>query len=318
MLTPADLFDQLAPYYGDAGICVQTEADKRLIMDALDQAIPLLSKRLDAKGTLMRTKVRADGGCFCLPYDCLEVRSVHYNCQPVDLADEYHEWRVGEVSSGDCYVGPLIDVGDNFPIPKAWPSYHFDTRLAFSCENDADVGVEVQVKFTDRYGHEYTEFLTMPADQQLAISVENVTDILFIRKPQTIGGVKLHVYYPQTKRWRQHARYAPQVTIPAYRKKKLNIGPYCGDLIIKGKKRFFPIRDENEVLPIDDIEALQFALKALAAKVRGDDQDYQAKLSQAVRALDLQLSDSHAPGTVTQMKVRGPLGRSAFRRRCWA
>lgn len=324
--TAADLIPRVAKFVGDSGVCADTEKGKQEVIDALNEAIPLLMKRLDAKGTLWRWDVPAYGGCFSLPEDCLEVRNVWLNGQTLEQRDDWYEGRLSVGKQDGCLSphrnqnafttcrGPeLIDIGDGYAIPNPWPAHAF-TRLALVAEHDGDAGQVVQVHIINEYGEEKKEFLTLVPDQLAVVSESNVTDIRFFKKPVTHGNVKAYVYYQNGIRT-GFALYKPRTTVATFRKKKLPRSTCNGTLSVYGKMRFQPIVEETDPLQICDADALEFALKALAAKERSDGGgDYNTNLALALNELEKELENGQSRAAVSQAQFKSPFGRGAFRR----
>lgn len=315
--TPNDLFEVLQAHVGEGGMCVSTDADKQKIIRELNEALPMIMKRLDAVGTLWSWKTSEYAGCFCLPFDCLEARQVFTDGRVLALHDEWYEGRLwGGIEGYDgCPGSSLIDMGDGFPIPYAWPR-HFDARFGVVALNDNDAGEIVRVEVTNRYGHKIMEELVLQTDQQITWTDSPVTDVTFLKKPVTQGMVGTYIFYPQTNRRIKITTLMPSVTLPSYRKKKLPPGcSCCGEVVIKGKRRFIPIVSEWDPLPVCDQDALMFAFHALAARKRGDLNDYNSQLTFAVNELTKQLQDANSAGIVSQMQFISPMGgRCAFRK----
>lgn len=316
----SDLFPAIQDMYGEKGICPSDSGYEQKLVDELNRAIPLLMKRLDAKGTVWYWKVPVYGGCFSLPIDCLEVRQAWLDGYALEQRDEWYQGKYGndlQPRQGWCEGSQLIDVGDGYVIPHRWPDHHFDARLAVMAENDGDAGKTIQVTIVNRYNEEVRETLTLKDSQQLAVFETPVRDVTFLRKPVTQGNVKAYIYYPQTNQRVLMAVYPSWVIVPSYRKKKLPLSCMCdeGTFIIKGKIRYRPIQSGNDVIPICDPQAIGFAFRALTAQRRQDQtnlQDYNANLTFALNELDKELGDSKSRAVVSPIAIKSPFGRRAF------
>lgn len=320
--TAADLFDQLGPHYDEGGMCVSSEDDKAKIITELNAAIPLLMKRLDAKGTIWEWFVPCNGGIIALPLDCLEVRQAWMCGKSLEQRDE---WFVGKLGMDDCKAeggcngSTMIDLGDGYALPYKWPDYHFDARFAVMAESDGDAGKEVQVEIRDRYGATQREMLVLGGSQLLTVSENAATDITFFKKPATVGVVRRYIYYPQTNARVLMDSLPPAIKNVSYRKKRLPQSFYGGDgvLKVKGKRRFIPIQSENDPLPICDPEALGFAFQALAAMRRKDLQAYNSSLAMAINEATREMADSQSNALVQQMSFKSGLGRQVGAK-CWS
>lgn len=323
-----DLFAELAPHVGDSGVCPDDTAS---ILKDLNEVIPMLIKRLDAKGTVFQWCVPAASGCFGLPYDCLEVRTILLDGFPLVQRDQWYEGklsvgmerRIGANCNQNAFVRAcqaqnVIDLGDGFPTPEPWPDC-WNGKLALKAENDADAGVVVQVNILNEYGDEIVNNITLAAQQQSVLSESFVKDIRFIRKPVTKGNVIGYFVMPDGRKTKFFT-LSPRVVTPQWRRKRLPHGCRCsahGTILIRGKARFIPLVSAEDVVLLDDIKALQFGSRAIAAMKRDDRQGYNENLILAVNELEKQLGDSESRATVAQAQLVSPFGR-AQRTRVWS
>lgn len=319
-----DLFHLISPSYGDGGLCPAdgvnfSAAQKQQLLNELNKVIPALMKRIDAKGTLARWNVPVQGGCFCLPVDCVDVRQAFLNGCSLDIRDQWYEGRIGYRLNGGsgiwCGSADLIDVGDGYAIPEEWPSNHFDTRYGVMAEELSDVGKIVHVKFKDRYGNAGEEFLELLPHQQVTSTQSAISDITYQYKGITNGAVVGFIVY-NTGVTSRMVRIPANVAAPSFHKKKLPIsfGACSGELSIIGKMRFIPLQSEYDTLPICDPMALSFGLQAVSALNRRDPQGYNTALTLAVNELDKELQDVHPDSAVTQIQIRPAI---RFPRKCF-
>jgi hypothetical protein len=324
-----DLFGSLAPYVGDSGVCPDQEA---AILAELNEVMPMLIKRMDAKGTVFQWCVPAEQGCFGLPHDCLEVRTILLDGFPLVQRDQWYEGKLSvgmrdqqclgancdqNVIVRGCGAQNIIDLGDGFPTPYPWPET-WNGKLGLKAENEADKNLVVQVNILNEYLDEIPNQMTLLGDQGIVLSESFVRDIRFIRKPVTKGNV-IGYYVCNSGRKTKLFTLAPRVTTPQWRRKRLPAKFPCGrhgTILIRGKARFIPLTSGDDVVLIDDVTALQFALRAKAALKRDDPQAYNTFLTFAVNELDKQLSDSESRATVGQAQLKSPFGR-AQRTKCW-
>lgn len=316
--TLADIADQIASSFGSGGICVNSDEDLHKLLVELNEALPLLLKRLDSKGSIARWTVPVSGGIFALPHDCLEVRQAFLNGSAVEMRDQWYEGgtlgREFSCTGRQCGPRDLLDAGDGHAIPFEWPNHHFDSRLGLVAEHDADAGVKVQVRVKDRYGNEVEEFLELPTDQRMVETESVVTDVKFLRKGSTKGAVRAYITYSTGARTLA-ARYQPRVQVASFRKKRLPTvwGNCDGELSLLGKVRFLPLVSEFDPLPICDASSISFAMQALEARRNRDYANYNAALALGVNELLKELSNEQSAGAVTQMRVRSPIGGSRKR-----
>lgn len=321
-----DVIDSVAPTIGDSGLCPD---DTEQILAVLNEAQQLLIKRLDSKGTLWYWCMPVWGGCFALPYDCLEARQAWLDGQALEQRDQWWEghlsvgiqdsgcsWNAGWVKR--CGGNQLIDLGDGYPTPNNWPD-HANTKLALVASSEGDAGKIVIVGYKDEYGVEQREELTLKTNLQPVLTSGHVTAITSFNKPVTDGPVKAYVSYDHNGLRTGFAFYPASVTNPSFRRKKL---PFkypngCnGTLLIKGKRRFVPVRSLTDQMQICDTQALKFAAQALAAQLRKDPGEYNTFVALAVNELNKELENEQSRGVTATVQFKSPFGR-AFHGRCW-
>ncbi len=319
-----DVFPLIAASYGSSGMCPAgpngefTESQQQELLTALNQGLPIIMKRLDAKGTLARWTVPVRGGVFTLPPDCIDVRQAFLNGCSMTLRDQWYEGQIGHRMSAcdrSCGGGDLMDLGDGFAIPEEWPSDHFDVRYGLMAESDSDAGKTVQVKFKNKYGHTMEEIVTLLPNQQVASTEEAVSDVLYQFKGVTDGAVVGFITYPEGQKVRL-LRMPANVASPSYHKKKMPrvMWDCTGELSIIGKIRFTPLVSVTDTLPICDEAALSFLLQALNHMKNRDLGAFNEALTLSVNELLKQLQDVHPSGVVTQMQMKAPAryGRPAW------
>lgn len=328
MILVKDLLEGLAPHVGDSGVCPDNVS---AIIKDLNEVVPMLIKRLDAKGTVFQWCVPASSGCFGLPYDCLEIRTILLDGFPLVQRDQWYE---GKLSVGmerrlgancnqnafvrACQAQNVIDIGDGFATPEPWPDCN-NGKLGLKAENDADADVEVQVVLLNEYGDEITETVKLVNNQQVVPTKSFIKDIKFIRKPVTVGNVIGYFLMPDGRK-QKFFTIPPRVVTPQWHRKRLPQSCRCSDhgtVLIRGKARFIPLVSENDVVLIDDLKALQFGSRAIAAMKRDDRQGYNESVALAINELEKQLQDGESAATVGQAQMLSPFGRAA-KGRCWA
>jgi hypothetical protein len=315
--TLLEVADFIAPCIGENGICPVPASYPQIIRTA-NRVIPMLMKRLDAKGTLVEWSQRIESQILTLPYDCLEIRQCWLNNRALEQRDSFYQGQlgVGQKCAGPwvCRGHELIDLGDDFALPYDWPP-HFDTRYGLVAESNADAGHGVTVRFKNRLGDLLTETITLAPDQQLSTTASDVTQVVFQSKGQTNGALRGYIYYPQTGAQVWCGTFPSFVAIPRFRKKKI---PHCHEvrcpstLVILGKLRFFPVQNITDEIPISDPEALAWGCRALNALQNSRTQEYNDNMTFAINELDRQLYDESSRATVSQIQITGPWGRHAF------
>lgn len=317
----SDVLSAIAPNVEDAGVCI-TEADgKERAIAALDLALDALMKRIDTEGALWTWMVPVTGGCFSLPEDCLEARQIFINGASTIQRDK---WFQGRLARGmrDCglpCINEVRDLGD-FATPSPLPPMR-PIRLAFTAEQDADIGTEVTAEVINEYGERKKETLTLIGNQQPVIMESPAYEVSFVGKPKTSGPVKLFLSYDNGARY-YLCEYGPNVQVGQFRRKKLpqrHCG--CAQVHIFGKRRYTRITSENDLIPICDRVALCFAVSAIADLRKRDLESYNANMTFSLNELWKGLENADSASNVAPIQFLSGFGTNpslAGGRRNWA
>lgn len=325
-----DLFEGLAPHVGDSGVCPD---DSAAILKDLNEVVPMLLSRMDSLGSLPQWCVPAVGGCFALPHDCLEVRTILLDGFPLVQRDQWYEGKLGiglldgcrrigancnqNAFIRSCSYQNVIDLGDDYAIPLPWPEC-LNARLGLRAENSADAGAVVNVDIINEYGDMVRNDMILPTDEQVVQSESFVKDVKFIRKPVTKGNVSGYFVMPDGRKSKLFS-LEPRIVTPRWRRKKLPHQFPCGrhgTVLIRGKIRFIPLTSGEDICIIDNLKALQWACRAQAALKRDDRIVYNESLALSVNELNMQLNDATSNAVVSQASLVSPFGR-AGRTKSW-
>lgn len=316
----SDILEFIAPNVEDAGICVTNPAGKQRAIAALDLALDALMKRIDTEGALWTWMVPVTSGCFALPEDCLEARQIFINGASTIQRDKWFQGRLarGMRDCGMPCINEVRDLGD-FATPMPLPPMR-PIRLAFTAEQQADVGKEVTAEVINEYGERKKETLTLIGDQQPAIMESPAYEVTFVGKPQTSGPVKLFLSYDNGARY-YLCEYGPKVQVGQFRRKKLpqrHCG--CAQVHIFGKRRYTRITSENDLIPICDRIALSFAVSAIADLRKRDLESYNANMTFALNELWKGMENADSAGNIAPIQFLSGFGSNpslAGNRRCW-
>lgn len=317
----SDVLEAVAPNVDDAGVCATTAAGKERIIKALDLALDALMKRIDTEGGLFTWMVPVVGGCFALPEDCLEARQIFINGAQTIQRDK---WFQGRLARGmrDCGLAcgnEVRDLGD-FPTPQPLPPFR-PIRIAFTAEQDADIGKIVTCEVVNEYGERKKESLTLIGDQQPVIMESPAYEVTFVGKPKTSGPVKLFLSYDNGARY-YLCEYSPNTRVGLFRRKKLpqrHCG--CAQVHIFGKRRYDRITSETDLIPIADRIALSFAVSAIAELRKRNDAGYQAMMLNALNELWKGLENADSASNVAPIQFLSGFGTNPSRagnRRVWS
>lgn len=301
----SDMLPWIAENVTDSGLCIETESGKQRAIQNLDMACEILHTRIDDEGTLWQWDVPSYGGLIGLPEDCLEARQVWVNGVTTTLRDEWYLGKVsyGQCDRGECCYGPeMRDVGE-FAIPIPLPKIR-GIRLGWMAENDSDAGEEITWELVNEYGERKRQTGDLKSLQELLLSDDVAYDVTFFQKPETFGPVNLFLRYDNEQRffW---ARYGPKTRVGAYRRKQLPRA-YCGcNMVrIKGKRRYYRLTSEDDIMPFDSRSAVSWAVSAVAALRQKDTGAYNEFLRFALNELHKQNQDGDSAANVAPMKFR--------------
>ncbi len=317
----SDVLEAIAPNVSDAGVCVTNPGGKDQAIKALDLALDVLMKRIDTEGALWTWMVPVTAGCFALPEDCLEARQIFINGASTIQRDKWFQGRLarGMRDCGTPCGNEVRDLGD-FATPAPLPPIH-PIRLAFTAEQDADIGTVITSEVLNEYGERKKESLTLIGDQQPVIMESPAYEITFVGKPKTSGPVKLFLSYDNGARY-YFCEYGPNVRVGLFRRKKLpqrHCG--CAQVHIFGKRRYDRITAETDLIPICDRVALSFAVSAIADLRKRDQEGYQRNMLMSLNELWKGLENADSASNVAPLQFVagfGGHGTQASNRRCWA
>lgn len=295
-----DLIDALAPMTNDSGVGACSPEGRAEVLRDLNLAVQALIKRIDSEGTLFDWYLPVQSGCIALPQTIREARYIVLNGEPMRQRDEWYIGKVGNNQfNNGCSAAECLDVGD-FVIPSPLPKAR-GIRIGLVAMNDADAGKVCTVQVTNEYGSPVQQDLTL-LPQQVPVIMDSVAyDVTYFKKPKTVGDVSLQLCYDDGQRF-YHCHYLPETEEGMFRRKAIpRRFAGCNIAKVKGKMRYIPITSEDQIVPFNDIIALGFAQKAIAAWRRGDDEQYQTKLGEALNELNKQMQDADSARNVRQV-----------------
>lgn len=312
---------------GDAGVCAASEAGKAEMLFQIDLAAQAVVKRIDTEGMIWDFPVPVRQGCFALPIDCESDRNIFIDGNRVEQRDQWYEGKLawGRNGGGSDCKPMCIDQGQ-FAIPLPLPKRH-SMRIVAVAQLNGDEGKEVQIEVINQYGERVKETLTLGAGGVPVRMTAMAYDVTLFEKEETVGNVQLQIRYDDGARFQigqspVFATYPPKCTQGYFRRKKLPQSYWgCSEVVIKGKLKLYPITTENDVLPFADVHAWRFALQAIDAQTRGDNDDYDANLARALRELSRSMQDSDPAGNVAQARFSTGFGSNPSQganRKRWA
>ncbi len=295
-----ELIEPLAPMTNDSGVSICSDVGRAQVLRDLNLGCQALVKRIDSEGLLFDSYVPVWENCIALPQTIREARYIVLNGVPLRQRDEWYIGKVGNNQFRDgCGAMECLDLGD-FVIPKPLPKAR-GIRIALVAMNAADAGKVCTVEVIDEYGVPQHEDLTLLPNQAPVIMNAVAYDVTFFLKPKTQGNVSLQLHYDDGQRF-YFCHYLPETEEGMFRRKSIPRRFHgCNIAKIKGKMRYIPITSEDQIVPFNDVIALGFAQKAIAAWRRGDDEQYQTKLGEALNELQKQMMDADSARNVRQV-----------------
>lgn len=317
MHTVSEIFPLVKAQAGSAGSC-----DVEDVMERLNIIGPEILNRIEARGTVTTWCLPVCGGCVVLPSDLETPIQAWLNGTPMGMRGQF--W-LGRLAAGD--IG--TDLGQSYP----WQELVDDGRYAYtqlypipSCQNDVfevtarsqkDAGKEVVISYRDSMGRVITYKAKLAGDHTASEpSNTGVGDIIHVRKPRTVGGLELWMRNLRSGHRLLLAVYDGHDEHPAYRLVHLT-GCANGKLVIKGRRKWLPLRTEDDIIPFGSVAVWRAALIAESKLANRDLAEFGAAVNEAVGLLDAELTALRPRGTaevvdfITPFSIRNryPLAR---------
>lgn len=282
MKTVAELFPDIKAQAGTSGSCDVADVMRR--MNIIGQE---LLYAIDAKGTLFTWCIPVCGNCMIMPPDIMQVKQMSLCGRPMTQRSQFWTGRM----MGDDYTdgwssypwSTVIDTG-NLAYTQWFVNAGINEVFAIRAKKQSDVGKEVDVRWRTSTGEDKRVKFSLVGDQELVEIGGPVGEVYRFQKPRTDGAVELWVKNVSTGEARLVARYGPYEEIPEYKIMRMPVR--CGQLSIKGKKMWVPLRSEEDIVPFGDVMAWRNALRAEAASVEGKVGDRNAYLEAAIGDLE--------------------------------
>lgn len=295
----------------DGGQC----ADDSRVLERINEAIELLMDKLNIPFGKARYTFCLYDGCLTLPME-LEAGFVYATCnQPKQINNMWYEFLDG--GWGPDGYGDAVDRG-NVVLFKDIAGCK---RLRFYSDLNEDVGARILVRGLDQngkkvktnYGGEWIdgEYISLESPYP-RISAQTYTHVTSIVKPVTKGVISLYQYNATDGVQSLSGTYGPNETLPVFRRYYLpkisgtadgscscgggsstccdgsarNVRTTPVKVTLLASKRFIPLVNDNDDMPITSMASLISTLKALHARDNGSIQEYTFYLSDAMKQLD--------------------------------
>lgn len=238
-----------------------------------------------------------------LPREFQNVEAMWYGDTPVELYSSWREWQQGIAPECSCAL-EKYDLPGSFASERD-PIFNRPERLRVSPILTADFGGTAVVRYIDHTGVNHVESLPLQLNGALTeFPARGLAQGAGFSKKRTQGGVTL-----STESGRMLSMYAPDETVPSYRRIKITgIPQFCAQVNIRGSRKFHPVYAETDVVETDNRVA--FAEMARFIRINekpsqnADDlRTMQAHAGQAKIALSGEKAREHGKSTRAELRI---------------
>lgn len=307
-------------------------SDSENFRSLLNEAIEALLNRGDWRGTLQPIYVCVRNGCVTWPRYVHAVRKLNHCNREIQVNNIWYQfverdfysnwlgmdyWNVVRPLNGNEQFRQMNSTGyfstyNDVPSPSyinAYPSALQDIGKKVTIFGFDSNGLPLRHQDSDGNWCEGSVItLAAPYGQTLDVIRSGSIRVL---KDETQGEVRLYAQDYNTATLTDLAVYAPTETTPNYARYRLHGGRHCwnandadtGDrcygVLALVKVEFIPVKHDSDIVLIDNIQALKFAVQSIKYSEAGDVGNAELFMGKAVRELNLELrnemSDSSIP-----------------------
>lgn len=305
-----------------SGSCQNSDIDNRI-----NEVIDHLLREAGWKCSVRRVLFYECESVLTLPREFDKILFITYDNRPGLVFSQYYEFLEGGPGRIDDLANTtssdLVDLGETYPIMKDIPEDDTWTIAAFSTEA-SDAALELTIKGTVEYNNnplvDGSPYKNIPINRwddgvegviknmsTVQVSADEYKDIQQVIKPVTKGYVTLYAIdktagTATTDRVMYYlAKYHPDETVPSYRRYKIMLANVRDEdtdasvgnkIIAMVKLKFTPAVHENDILLIQDVQALKLGCMALARLEADEFKKYKALKDEAILLLHKQLADN--------------------------
>lgn len=289
--------------------------DSRQFLDLLNDATRELMNRGSWWGTVKKIKLCSYAGCLAWPKFVGTVLATNIAGKNRPVQGGWYEFMdlVGQdVNPNRIWPSNVVTVDDGTTpvfqnIPCGTPMY----VQAYSRRSN-DVGKTVTIYGIDYNGqvrmttwpdgvYREGEVLTLTSGAPPAAATTGTTyrEITRVSKDVTEGPVDLY-YYDGTY-LHEAAHYSPREMEPNYRHSTIQGWRSAGCCSLRTitaliKLQFEPVYDDNDVVLIENLDALALAMQSIKASDANDSDNAEKMMARAVHTLNLELENKHPLG----------------------
>jgi hypothetical protein len=220
-------------------------------------------------GSLRKFCFNAIKGCFTIPYELEVPLKVKIDGAVGTVWNRWFEYyNIGELDGCVPASDALYEEPNTFPTVYDLPNTHCRVGVLGTAEESADAhlivtGVDASGReiITDHQGEKITGELLRIKKCSIRYTNVQFAKITGITKTKTNGYVQLLWVRPELNTRGFLSDYSPYEEAPQYRRFKLTT-PNCGPCIkvsVLGKIRLKDHYGDNEIIPFDNLYALQLA-----------------------------------------------------------
>lgn len=266
----------LSRYVGVGGKCASSDDTKLFVRKVLQHL--LIS---GSYGNLRKFEFFATKGFFTAPYELETPLKVKINCKVGTVWDKWFEWHSTQSNLDGCIPASnaLYEEPNYYPTVYDVPIGGSRIGVMALCNEAEDAHLIVQgtdtcgkevVTFHD--GVQYVGEYLRVKKGELRYTQTTFKNISNVTKTQTNGYVQLFWVKPEKNCKGYLSEYSPLEEIPSYRRFKLTT-PDCGlvaRVTLIGRIRLKPDYADNDIIPVDNLNALELAGGSMNANFNND------------------------------------------------
>lgn len=293
----------------ESGTCRTSVIDERI-----NEALFRVMDMDDWDCLRKQVRVTVNDRCFCLPYCVEKILWADIDGTAVRVYAEPYQFLSsgpGDLDTRTGILQDILDKGDGWPTMYDIPTkYELDDveytpsgmPLFARCVSRSDVGKVLKVWGTNTLGEEIYEEIALVqwADGvegnivgkfdtiSAGIGALSFVDINRVIKPETSGYVSLYATDLDTKFMSFLAKYSPRETVPSFRRYAITNKCCQNDSAVLAlvRMRYVPLADEDDIVPIDNLQALKMMIIAIREENAGNIQGAVQYEMQAKRLME--------------------------------
>lgn len=315
MLTFLDL--QQSSIINVSSVTPSSDAFRLLINDAVRQ----LMRRGDWPGSIQPMYLCLNRGCVVWPREVGQIRRLNLCNQQVHVENQWYQYLPwdGKRWDGSCgswsgtsygsWAGSSLTavgqgrspvfqdvLGDGRTI-RAYPESSLDIGKTLTLFGTDNGNQPLVTKGTGAWNDGITTTLALPYSTFTVLGSQvNVRAINRIRKDVTKARVRLYAWNAATSVLEDIGIYAGSETNPSFLRQSFNAGCCSGSngVLALVKLAYVPIVTDQDLVLIDNIDAIKLMCQAIKLREAGDNQGGDKKEQDAIRELNLSLQDQDA------------------------